>query len=198
MEQQFNFFWFNDPNHFIAGNNFDPVKEESGDANFQLPPPPLPNPHRGGNMSVHRGKLTHRGVSQRVSKFSHQTGIRKHHYSPYTITGKTLSRTLATLAEPEGEHRCQQCPAIYNKAASLVSHVRRAHNENLQVKCPECPKMLSAHNAIKKHLLSHRPGNLFCLVLCWIIIGGLRGEVNFKTFLSANCLQSTVRQLYTV
>jgi hypothetical protein len=35
--------------------------------------------------------------------------------------------------------------------------MRRQHNPNLTVQCPECPKLLSAEHAIKKHLLSHRP-----------------------------------------
>ena len=84
-------------------------------------------------------------------------GVRKYHYSPHTITGKVLSRTLKNLEEPDGVHPCDECPAVFNKSAALKAHVGRNHNLNLNNKCPECPKRLSSRHAIKKHLLSHRP-----------------------------------------
>jgi Zinc finger, C2H2 type len=86
-----------------------------------------------------------------------QDNIRKYHYSPYTISGKTKNQTRKNLEEPEGIHQCHECPAAFNKSAALKSHIGRNHNPNLKSKCPECPKLLSSRHAIKKHLLSHRP-----------------------------------------
>ena len=127
-----------------------------GSNSYEVPlPPPVPEPPRDG-MVICRGKWTSVGKSSKRG-FVRQQGIRRHHYSPHTITGTVKETTLATLAEPDGEHQCMQCPARYNKLASLEMHIRRNHNPNLQVKCPECPKMLSCKAAIRKHLLSHRP-----------------------------------------
>ena len=83
--------------------------------------------------------------------------IHKHHFNPHTITGKIMDRTFETLSEPEGKHICEICGMIYNKSASLQSHMSRIHNPNLTVQCPKCPKMLSAKHALRKHLLSHQP-----------------------------------------
>ena len=87
--------------------------------------------------------------------------IHKYNYNPLdrhnTITGKKFKRTWQTLAEPEGHHECPFCGEVYAKTASLEKHIGRNHNPNLSVKCPECPKKLSNKNAMKKHLLSHRP-----------------------------------------
>ena len=83
--------------------------------------------------------------------------IHKHHFNPHTITGKIFDRTFETLSEPEGQHICEICGMIYNKSASLQSHMSRIHNPNLTVQCPKCPKMLSAKHALRKHLLSHQP-----------------------------------------
>ena len=145
---QFDHPWPLDQNAILGGNL---------GSNFALPPP-LPDPPEG-NMTIYRGKWAKNRLSKRgkspASKFK---GIRRHHYSPYTITGKTFASTLATLAEPEGEYPCQQCTFVYNKLTSLEKHVSRSHNPNLRYKCPECPKRLSCKNAIEKHLLSHRPG----------------------------------------
>ena len=87
--------------------------------------------------------------------------IHKYTYNPLdrfnTITGKKFKRTWQTLAEPDGHHECQFCGEVYTKTASLEKHIGRSHNPNLSVQCPECPKMMSNKNAMKKHLLSHRP-----------------------------------------
>ena len=87
--------------------------------------------------------------------------IHKYNYNPLdrhnTITGKKFKRTWQTLAEPEGHHECMFCGEVYTKIASLEKHIGRNHNPNLCVKCPECSKALSNKNAMKKHLLSHRP-----------------------------------------
>ena len=87
--------------------------------------------------------------------------IHKYNYNPLdrhnTITGKKFKRTWQTLAEPEGHHVCTFCGEIYTKIASLEKHIGRSHNPNLSVQCPECPKKMSNRNAMKKHLLSHRP-----------------------------------------
>ena len=85
--------------------------------------------------------------------------VHKHHFNPHTITGKIMSRTFETLSEPDGEHICEICGAMYNKKASLQSHHSRVHNPNLTVQCPKCPKMLSAKHALRKHLLTHKPEN---------------------------------------
>lgn len=92
-----------------------------------------------------------------VAKKETPSAIRRHHYSPHTISGKMTARTLKNLEEPKGIHHCKECPAVFDKSASLKSHVSRYHNPNLKNKCPECPKLLSSKFAIKKHLLSHRP-----------------------------------------
>ena len=83
--------------------------------------------------------------------------IHKHHFNPHTITGRVMERTFETLSEPDGKHICEICGMIYNKRASLQSHLSRIHNPNLTVQCPKCPKMLSAKHALRKHLLSHKP-----------------------------------------
>ena len=87
--------------------------------------------------------------------------IHKYTYNPLdrfnTITGKKFKRTWQTLAEPDGHHECQFCGEVYTKTASLEKHIGRSHNPNLSVQCPECPKKMSNKNAMKKHLLSHRP-----------------------------------------
>lgn len=85
--------------------------------------------------------------------------VHKHHFNPHTITGKIMDRTFETLSEPDGEHICEICGMLYNKKASLQSHMSRVHNPNLTVQCPKCPKMLSAKHALRKHLLSHKPEN---------------------------------------
>ena len=151
-DQQFGFNYFYDSGNQVTC----PMPSTNIEYPVQLPLP-VPEPPESG-MVISRGKWTN--ISKRGSRGkggTYTTGIRKHHYSPYTITGKVFSKTLATLAEPEGEHQCLECPAKYNKIASLEKHIQRAHNPNLKFKCPECPKMLSCKNAIKKHLLSHRP-----------------------------------------
>ena len=148
-------------NYFFDSGNREtrPTPLVDNDFLVQLPLP-VPEPPEAG-MIISRGKWT--TISKRSSRGKgkggnyHHNGVRKHHYSPYTITGKVFSKTLATLAEPESEHQCLECPAKYNKLASLEKHIQRAHNPNLKFRCPECPKMLSCKNAIKKHLLSHRP-----------------------------------------
>ena len=90
---------------------------------------------------------------------SQRPKVHKHHFNPHTITGKIMDRTFETLSEPDGEHICEICGAMYNKKASLQSHRSRVHNPNLTVQCPKCPKMLSAKHALRKHLLSHKPEN---------------------------------------
>jgi len=99
----------------------------------------------------------------RTKKFYHvgvkKQKVHKHHFNPHTITGKIMDRTFETLSEPDGEHICEICGMLYNKKASLQSHVSRVHNPNLTVQCPKCPKMLSAKHALRKHLLSHLPEN---------------------------------------
>ena len=85
--------------------------------------------------------------------------VHKHHFNPHTITGKIMDRTFETLSEPDGEHICEICGMMYNKKASLLSHMSRVHNPNLTVQCPKCPKLLSAKHALRKHLLSHKPEN---------------------------------------
>jgi len=85
--------------------------------------------------------------------------VHTHHFNPHTITGKIMDRTFETLSEPDGEHICEICGMLYNKKASLQSHMSRVHNPNLTVQCPKCPKMLSAKHALRKHLLSHKPEN---------------------------------------
>ena len=86
--------------------------------------------------------------------------IHKHHFNPHTITGKIMDRTFETLSEPDGKHICEICGMVYNKSASLQSHMSRIHNPNLTVQCPKCPKMLSAKHALRKpvsytHLRAH-------------------------------------------
>jgi len=141
----------------LSYDNFNHLNDNQIDSNsFEVPlPPPVPEPPRDG-MVICRGKWTSAGKRSKRGS-GRQQAIRRHHYSPHTITGVVKETTLATLAEPDGEHQCTQCPARYNKLASLDMHIRRNHNPNLQVKCPECPKMLSCRAAIRKHLLSHRP-----------------------------------------
>ena len=121
-------------------------------------PPPVPMPPAPG-MIIKAGKWVDPSQSRKTSKEGAVTSkkIHKHHFTPHTITGKVFDRTLQTLTEPEGEHKCDFCGNIYNKRASLESHIKRNHNPNLTVKCPECPKLLSCQAAIKKHLLTHRP-----------------------------------------
>ena len=123
-------------------------------------PPPAPMPPAPG-MVIKAGKWVDPSQIKKSSKdggaSSSKPKVHKHHFTPHTITGKVMDRTLQTLTEPEGEHKCDYCGNIYNKRASLESHIKRNHNPNLTVKCPECPKMLSCQAAIKKHLLTHRP-----------------------------------------
>ena len=121
-------------------------------------PPPVPMPPSPG-MVIKAGKWVDPTQARKTAKEGKAPSkkIHKHHFMPHTITGKVLERTLQTLTEPEGEHKCDFCGNIYNKKASLESHIKRNHNPNLTVKCPECPKLLSCHAAIKKHLLTHRP-----------------------------------------
>ena len=104
------------------------------------------------------------GKKQRKKREKRKPGepkLHKYNYNPllrhHTITNKKFKRTWDTLNEPEGHHECPFCGEAYTKTISLEKHIGRNHNPNLSVQCPECPKKMSNKNALKKHLLSHRP-----------------------------------------
>ena len=128
---------WNDSTYF-NGNNQDTTTDSSDNSMFLMPSIPIQK----------------KKDSQKKQGFSR---VRKYSYSPITISGIQLQKTLAHLSEPDGYHECQECDAVFSKTASLKNHMSRNHNTNLNSQCPECPKTLSNKNAIKKHLLSHRP-----------------------------------------
>jgi len=136
-------------------------------AQFQgprLPPPnvfnsyyqPSTSSQPGPSQTIYRGKLTD---IRTINKSSTSTkGVRKHNHIPWTMTGLKRAETYAVVKEEKAVHTCDICGVKYEKYRSLEIHKRRIHNTNAKVECPEgCGKLLSSTNAIKKHLLSHRP-----------------------------------------
>lgn len=125
-------------------------------SSFKLPLPPGLAPGPEGYV-IHRGKWVPESSIEKFKKKSHQGSFRRYNYNPITITGQMKDSTAANFAQPDGRWPCDQCPNVYSKQASLISHKSRIHNPKLKVKCPECPKLLSHKAAVAKHLLSHRP-----------------------------------------
>ena len=131
---------------------------------FQAPSLPTPSfitptyhqPQPGPSQIIYRGKFTN--VENMAKPSSGKKGVRKHNHIPWTMTGLKKAETFAVVKEEKAVHTCDVCGVKYEKFRSLEIHKRRSHNENLKVECPEgCGKLLSNTNAIKKHLLSHRP-----------------------------------------
>jgi len=66
---------------------------------------------------------------------------------------KSVSRPVKSI-----KITCDICGRKCEGKKSLDMHTRRAHNPKSTVPCPEnCGKLLTSRDAIKKHLLSHRP-----------------------------------------
>ena len=85
--------------------------------------------------------------------------VRKHHHIPWTVSGLMRPDTLKNINKSPGVvHICNICDVKFEQLKSLKIHMGRSHNEKAKFPCPEnCGKMLTSANAIKKHLLSHRP-----------------------------------------
>jgi len=117
--------------------------------------PSFMSPQLGPTQTIYRGKITN---YRKVTGSKSTKTIRKHNHIPWTMTGLKKAETFAVVKEEKAIHTCDICGVKYEKYRSLQIHKNRSHNENLKVECPEgCGKLLSNTNAIKKHLLSHRP-----------------------------------------
>ena len=104
-----------------------------------------------------RPKVEASKIRKKKNKNSN-TGVRKHHHIPWTMSGLKRASTEAVIKEESSEYECEICGIKYDKQVSLRVHMGRAHNQKSTVACPEgCGKMLTSHGAVKKHLLSHRP-----------------------------------------
>lgn len=142
---------------------------------FALPPPlPIVEPE----MMMYRGEsLPATEVARRIANSNHNGkasgAVKKYNYRPFvTITGKSKPSTVdAAEREVDGEFVCPHagCGNVYARLRSLESHIKRIHKVYLGgSQCPHCGKRLSSQNAIRKHLLSHRPKEEwpFTCVLC--------------------------------
>jgi hypothetical protein len=85
-----------------------PSNDYGTDLPFFPLPPALPQPPARG-MVLSRGQWRKAG-SVRSHPQKKKNVLRKHHYSPHTISGKMFTSTLDTLNEPEGVHQCPECP----------------------------------------------------------------------------------------
>ncbi len=130
------------------------------DQEFELPPMPPPIPQDPNGLVIHRGRYVTAAKKARILESREQPRpptIRKHNPCKFSITGRKLDVTDYNQLEPAGIHKCPHCDNVYEKLVSLRKHIGRAHNTGARYKCPECPKLLTAKNALGKHLLSHRP-----------------------------------------
>lgn len=111
------------------------------------------------NQVVYRGKII--DARKRRKKTPVPKAPHAHVHISATITGLKKAETLAVIKEENALHTCDQCERVYLKYRSLKIHKQRMHNSRLDTACPECGKLLAGKHTLKKHLLSHRPEEMW-------------------------------------
>ena len=85
-----------------------------------------------------------------------------HNNLPWSKIGKENVKPIMKIKEEPTLYECSECGKKYNRSKSLDTHIGREHNSKALFECPEkCGKMLTSRNAIKKHILSHLPQDMW-------------------------------------